>query len=281
METRDNLQTKSKDELIVVVNSLVDSVQNYENKLQQRDTFINVLQEQLALAKQRHYGRQSEKKLEGAIQGDLFDEAELPENTTEITTAEDTITVPAHQRRKSGRKPLPKDLPRIQKIHDLTEEEKTCHCGCVLRKIGEETSEQLDIIPAKVQVIEHVKIKYACKACEETIKTARAPKQPIPKSIASAGLLAHVMVAKYKDHLPLYRQERIFQRMGVDIARNTLAHWMIKSSELLVPLYKLLQDNIITYDVAYADETRLQVLKETGRAAQSQSYMVSDQATPS
>ncbi len=273
MQTQNNLQEKTKEELINMVNSLVDCVDVYTSKLQQRDTFIKTLEQALALSKQRHYGRGSEKNLSGAIQGNLFDEVVIPTNTAEITTADETITVPGYQRKKPGRKPLPKDLPRVQQIHDLPEDQKTCHCGCQLSKIGQEKSEQLEIIPAKVRVIEHIKLKYACKACEETIKTASMPKQPIPKSIASPGLLAHVLVAKFKDHLPLYRQENIFQRMGVDIARNTLAHWVIKSSDVLLPLYQLLQSNIIDHDIAYADETRVQVLKEAGRAPESQSYM--------
>lgn len=270
METRTDLQGKSNEELILMVNSLKE---NFAKKLQQRDAFIKVLEQALALAKQRHYGRGSEKNIDDTIQGNLFDESSLPDNTDEIIKTDEHIHVPAHLRKKPGRKPLPKDLPRVQHIHDLPADQKTCHCGCTLSPIGQETSEQLDIIPAQVRVIEHIKLKYACKACEETIKAASMPKQPIPKSIASPGLLAHVLVAKFNDHLPLYRQEAIFQRMGVDIARNTLAHWVIKSSEVLLPLVQLLQTNLIEYDIAYADETRVQVLKETGRAAESQSYM--------
>ena len=181
--------------------------------------------------------------------------------------------MPAHQRKKSGRKPLPKDLPRVQQVHDLAECDKTCACGVELTQIGTETTEQLDIIPAKVQVIEHVRLKYACKSCEETIITAAAPRLPIPKSIATPGTLAHVLVSKYKDHLPLYRQESIFQRMGVDVARNTLSNWVINAAEVLLPIYERLQQNIIDYDIAYADETRVQVLKEPGRAATAHSYM--------
>lgn len=108
---------------------------------------------------------------------------------------------------------------------------------------------------------------------EETIKTAKGPKHPIHKSIAPPGLLGHIAVSKFCDHLPLYRMEGILQRMGVDLARNTLSHWMIKISELLLPIYKLLQYNIITYDVAFADETPVQVLKEANRPPESKSYM--------
>jgi len=231
-------------------------------------------QQQLNLAKLRHFGRKSEKiAYSQQMELGLFDEACEPENVVEITAVDEIITIPEHKRKKSGRKPLPKELPRVRQIHDLAYEDKICSCGCVLTKIGEDKTEQLDIIPAKIQIIEYVNFKYACKACEETIKTALTPKQPIPRSIASPGLLAYVLTSKYKDHLPLYRQENIFQRMGVDIVRNTLARWVIKSAELLEPIYKLLQDNVISYDVAYADETTVQVLKELGRDAQSKSYM--------
>jgi transposase len=232
------------------------------------------LRHQLNQLLQDKFGIKSEKSKNLAETS--FDEAIEPDNTSEVETAEKEISVAAHKRKKGekpGRKPLPEDLPRIQQIYDLEASQKVCACGCQLIKIGEELSEQLDIIPAKVQIIQHIKYKYACKGCEETIKTAPGPKLPIPKSIASAGLLAHVSVSKFKDHLPLYRQENIFRRMGVDIARNTLSLWIIKMAQVLTPIYKLGQDIIVGYDVAYADETRVQVLKEPNRKAEDKAYM--------
>ena len=259
----ENLHKKTPEELINIVISLGKTIEQQQSR-------IASLQEQLNLAKLRHFGRKSEKvAYSQQMELGLFDEACEPENVTEINEVDQTITIPEHKRKKSGRKPLPKELPRVQQIHDLADEDKICSCGCVLTKIGEDKTEQLDIIPAKIQIIEHINLKYACKACLDTIKTALTPKQPIPRSIASSGLLAYVLTSKYKDHLPLYRQESIFQRMGVDIVRNTLAHWVIKSAEILEPIYKLLQYNISSYDVAYADETTVQVLKELGRDAQS------------
>lgn len=233
---------------------------------------IELLRHQLNNALLHRFGKKSEK---GSVDGQLsfLDEAISPNNIDEIIEAEETISVPTHQRKKSGRKSLPKDLPRVQKYYDLDESEKVCNCGCELIKIGEEKSEQLDIIPAKIQVIEHIKMKYACKACEGNVKAAKAPKQPISKSIASPGLLSHIIVSKYKDHLPLYRQENMLNRLGVDIPRNTLAHWIIRTSQLLEPLYKLGQDVITKGDIAYADETRLQVLKEKDRPPDAQSFM--------
>ena len=264
MQTLDDVHTKTPEEMKVIVQQL-------QKLIAERDQTIESLRYQLNNALRHRFGKKSEK--DNPNQPSLFDEGTQPDNTEEIIEAESEITVAAYQRKKPGRKPISEDLPRVQQIHDLPESEKTCSCGCTLNKIGEETTEQLDFIPAKAQVIQHVRYKYACKRCEETIKTAKGPKHPIPKSIASPGLLAHIAVSKFCDGLPLYRMESILQRMGVDIARNTLSHWMIKVSELLLPLYKLQQYNIINYDVTYADETPVQVLKEPDRPPESKSYM--------
>lgn len=256
MNLSSNLQQKSKEELI--------------NLILQQDTFISNLREQLALAKHRHYGSKSEKV--DSAQGMLFDEA-TTDNQAEVEAIDEELTTVTYSRKKANKsRALPKDLPRVEKHHDIAEEDKVCDCGCMLERIGEDVTEQLDIIPAKVQVIQHIKYKYACKSCEQTIKTAK-PKQPIEKSIASPGLLAHVMINKYQDHLPLFRQEQIFKRLNVDIARNTMANWMIKSGQLLIPIYNLLLDNINNYDIAFADETRAQVLNEPDRKAEQKGYM--------
>lgn len=234
---------------------------------------IQHLYEAIRLLKHDKFGARSEKYSDNNFQGRLFDEASVPDNVSEIEGAEKSITVPAHVRKKPGRKPLSKDLPRIEVIHDLNEAEKHCPCGGTLTCIGDERSEQLDIVPATIQVLVHVHKKYACKGCQETIKTAQKPKQPIPQSIATPGLLAHVLTQKFQFHLPLYRQEQMLNAIGVDIPRATLSHWVIKCSALLQPLVNLLEDEILAYDVAFADESTLQVLKEPGKAATSQSYM--------
>jgi len=120
---------------------------------------------------------------------------------------DDLITVPAHTRKKRGHKPLPDHLVRVDVVHEIPESERRCdHDGRLLAEIGEVISEQLDIVPAKIQVIRHIRKKYAC-SCGQCIKTAALPTQPIPKSMASPGLLAHIVVSKYQDALPLYRQE--------------------------------------------------------------------------
>jgi transposase len=195
-------------------------------------------------------------------QASLFDEAEQPKLEEKILSHEEEITVASYKRQANvGRKGLPVELLRVARVYDLSEEEKQCDCGCKLTHIKDEKSEQLEIIPAKIYVIEHVRKKYACKKCQSTIKLAKQPVAPIPRSIVASSLLSHVLVSKFQDHLPLHRQEVILRRIGVDIPRTTLSLWVIKCAELILPLLKLMHDRIITYDVAYADETTAKLLK--------------------
>src|SRR5581483_2654183 len=204
----------------------------------------------------------------------IFNEAELPKNIESIIEADEEIHVPAYVRTKSpGRKPLPAALPREQRIYDLTDDEKKCACGHDLTHIKNETCEQLEIVPAKVYVIEHIKKKYACKHCEETIKTAAMPAQPIPRSIAGPGLLSHVLVSKFEDHLPLYRQEKMLRRIGIDIPRATLCLWVVRVAALLKPMMRAIHRIILDYDISYSDETTVQVLKEKNKGIQTKKYM--------
>jgi len=240
---------------------------------------LEYLEEQIRLMRHKRFGASSEKS--SADQLNLFDEAELSaldadnevpdEADDSLNEADDTST--GKPKRRARRKPLPPELPRIREEHDLTDSEKVCSCGCLMDKIGEEISEQLEIIPAKVQVIQHVRFKYACRDCEEGIKTAPLPPQPIPKSNAAPGLLAYIIIAKFMDALPLYRQETIFKRLGVFLPRSTMARWMIQASILIQPLINLMRDEVNGYDIQHMDETRIQVLKEDGRAAASQSQI--------
>ena len=236
---------------------------------------IAALEEELRLAKHKRFAASSEKASPDQL--NLFNEAEMV--TTAPETDEQTTTVPEHERKTRGRKALPDHLPRRRIEHDLSEADKTCACGCRKTRIGEATSEQLDIIPEQIQVLQHVRFKYACRSCEgvndddPTVMTAPMPPQPIPKSNASPGLLAYIGVAKFVDGMPLYRLEPRFKRIGVEIPRNTLAGWMIRCGDLIVPLINLMADTMLDYDIIQMDETTVQVLKEKGRAAQSKSYM--------
>jgi transposase len=252
------------DDIDALKRLVVTQADHYEEEIQR-------LQEQLKLLLAKRYGASSEKVSPDQL--GLFNEAESEARTPVEEKPEQSLAVAAHERKRGGRKPLPDDLPRVRIEHDLPEDEKTCSCGCSLMRIGEDSSEQLDIVPAQVRVLQHVRLKYACKGCEETIKSAPLPAHPIPKSNASPGLLAHIAVAKYQDALPLARQEKILQRAGIDIPRATLAGWMIKLGIFLAPLIAQLRAHLLTYDIVQMEETRIQVLKEAGRAASSDSYI--------
>ena len=228
------------------------------------------LKHYVKLLKEAIYGKKSEKLDSEAIKqlGLLFNEAEGYSEEEQEELPIKTTTIKEHKR-KTGRKKLPKELPREQIIYDLTEEEKECSCGCQLSKIGEEKSEQLDYIPAKLQVIEHVRYKYACKKCEDTVKCAKLPNKPLPKANATAGLLAHIIVSKYTDHLPLYRQEEIFKRHDIDLPRSTLCNWVNSCGKIMAPIVELLKKDIIASDYVASDETKVRVLENEA----SNSYM--------
>ena len=162
------------------------------------------------------------------------------------------------KKRGGGRQPLPRHLKRERVVHDLADSEKHCSiCQQDLRPIGEESSERYEYIPAQLTVIEDVRKKYACDC---TVKTATKPSQPIEKSTAGASLLAQVIVAKTADHLPLHRQEKIFQRHGVDISRKTMCGWLAQCADLLQPLYGSLKDVLFQSKVIGTDDTRVKVL---------------------
>jgi transposase len=244
------------------VEQLTEQNQHYQRQLE-------ALYEQIRLLRHKRFGPSSEKD---PGQQDLFNEAEATVEVCEAEVeAERTVAKP---RKKPGRKPLPATLPRVEVVHDLPEAEKVCDLdGTPLKAIGEEVSEQLDIVPARIQVIRHLRRKYACPCCQKTVKTAGLPPQPIPKSVASPGLLAHVAVSKYQDGLPLYRQETMLERIGVDLPRATLAHWMIRMGNAIQPLINLLRDRLLSYDLIQIDETTVQVLKEPDKPATSKSYI--------
>jgi transposase len=166
----------------------------------------------------------------------------------------------APRKKGGGRQPLPRHLKRERIVHDLAEEEKHCSaCRQDLRPIGEESSERYDYVPAQVTVIEEVCKKYAC-AC--TVRTATKPAQPIEKSTAGASLLAHVIVAKCADHLPLHRQEKILARHGVEISRKTMCGWLAQCAGLLKPLYASGKQVLFQSKVIGTDDTGVKVLDE-------------------
>ena len=235
-----------------------------------------LLREQIRLLQAQMFGKKSEKGAadSGAVPLPLFD---MPEPEVELETEE--VNVAPHQRKKPGRKKLPASLPRETIVHDISEQEKICGCGERLECISEDISEKLDIIPAVIRVIKHIRPKYACKKCEgletegATVKIAPPPKQIIPKSIATAGLLAYILTAKFCDALPFYRQERQFERIGVEISRANMCNWAMKAAAACQPVLSLLLQEIRSGPLINIDETTVQVLYEPGRAPSTKSYM--------
>lgn len=202
----------------------------------------------------------------------LFDEAEQAAPAADEDAGAETVEVKAHAKRRPKRKPLPADLPR--QIIEHAPEQTHCECGCALQRIGTKRREQLDVIPQQVFVIEHRCGTYKCPQCEDARpQTAPLPPQPLPKSLASPGLLAHVAVAKYVDGLPLYRQSAMFDRIGIDLSRQTMAGHMVAMGARIEPLVERMGEHLRGYDVVQMDETRVQVLKEPNRPAKAQSWM--------
>jgi transposase len=238
------------------------------NQLAEKDALIarqqarlSFLEEQFRIAQQKQFGASSEGH---PGQGELFNEAEEI-CAEQVEPEQEDIS---YKRNKPKRKPLPADLPREVVVHDLADEDKVCDC-CQgeLHKIGEDKSEKLEFIPAQVKVIEHVRPKYACRACEKDgthnhIKQAPVAPSVIPKGYATPSLLSQIITSKYQYGLPLYRQESMFKQYGIELSRKTMADWMLKCADLLQPLYERLHELILKQPVIAADETTLKVVSE-------------------
>lgn len=204
---------------------------------------------------------------------DLDDDGPISVQTDELDTALGGVSPEIKTAKPRGRKPIPAGFARHDIIHDFPDHEKLCTCGCALQKIGQDVSEKLGLIPAQIYVERHIRLKYACKQCQENVRQAPVQNQAIPKILGTPGLLAHVAVMKFDDHLPLYRQSEIWERMGVDLSRATLSSWILKMGSALAPLSTHLQKHIIKSSYVQADETVAQVLQTPNKSNQSNSYM--------
>ena len=215
---------------------------------------LESLQQQIVALRRAHFGAKSER---------LGGQAELFCETVCVPLAPPVTERVSYERERRGRPALPKDLPRRRIEYDLSEAEKSEFER--VERIGEELSETLDYTPAKLLVIEHARAKYVCeRAGESTIRIAAAQPSPLAKSNASAGLLAQVLVAKYADHIPLARQERIFARHGVPIARTTLCEWTLGAAELFEVLIAPLTEQVLGAPRLHCDDTTVP-LAEPGR----------------
>jgi len=254
------------------------SVKSENARLEQELKALRIerdLYKERVLAQQRAlFAAKSEQR--AIAQRDLFfNEAEaLAPSAGEPEAKKVEVTRHARALGKRGRKPLDPGLPREVVRHELPEAERLCpQDGSVLREIGVEVSEQLDIIPAQVRVIRHERVKYACACCGEGVRTAPAPAKLLPKGLLTEGALAWVITAKYQDALPLYRQAALLNRCGGDIARNSLAYAVLRVGEAVQPIVNLLRDEFLEAKLLQGDETELQVLKEDGRPAQAKSWL--------
>jgi transposase len=238
-------------------------------QLRQKDHTIDGLQHKLQYLLRRLFGRSAEKI--DPQQMLLFDELlktlapETPTPVPQVTSEsapESSAPTNGH-----GRRRLPANIERQKVIHDLPEEEKPCPCcGKMRHIIGQDTSEQLDYVPARLTAIEHVRLKYACPECEKNaaeggpqIAIAQKPLSPIEKGLAAPGLLSYVIVSKYGDHLPLYRLEKILDRHGIDIARSTMCDWAAQCAEVLCPLYRKMIEEVLGSKVIHTDDTPVDV----------------------
>ena len=235
-----------------------------------------LLREEVNSLRRSLFGRSSEKHIvpELILPKDcLFNEAEaLVEPETPAPAKE--IIIPEHTRKVGKRKPLPEHLARVDVRHEIPENERICPAdGTVLEAIGEEIVEKLELEPAKLFVNRHIYVKYGCPCCKTGV--AQAPAQPsvLPKALFEPGLLAYVVSQKFLYSMPLYRMEKMFEQMGVDLPRTTIARWVIAAGAFLTPLWELMKKEILSKKVIHCDETTIQVLKELGKKAESKSYM--------
>ena len=263
----------SIDELRVLASALIErlgqhteQVDHQAAKIKEQSALIEKLKFELARLRRWRFGQSSESVdneqlalWSAELDGDI---ASAERKLAELTVARNA---PA-ERAPPKRERLPEHLPRLEERHELACTDCPA-CGHALESIGEEISEQLDIVPAKFFVRRHIRPKYCCRACQ-SIHTAGLPAQPIDKAIAAPGLLAHVLVSKFADHLPFYRQEEIYAREGVEIPRATQAGWVGQLQVLAEPLVERLAEQVMAEPLIQADETPVPVLAPgTGKTA--------------
>jgi transposase len=263
----------------VAKKSFVD-IQIAKERIRELENKLLLKEERIAELMRERWGRSSEKLSGGekSAQGDLFDEIE----TTIRQEKEESESVPVktHTRKRGKRARLPESLPRIETVIDIDESEKICGCGAALVKIGEDTSEKLEVIPERFIVRRTIRPRYACPCCggtenepERPVAVAPMPPSLLPKTNATPSLLATIATWKFQDALPLHRQERIFTRHGICLGRATMSRWMMDVARACKPVIQELENHIRSGPLIGMDETPTQVHGETGRADTSTSYM--------
>ena len=218
---------------------------------------IRLMQHQMDEMIKRLYGRSSEKLDPNQLlmQGMLL-EVEKNAPSPEVSNLETTSVVKEHVRHKHGRAPIPEHLKRVEHLLDINGSDKMCSCGKALAHIGDDVTERIEHQPSSLFVNAYRRPKYVCDHCASVgVKQAPMPDGPIDKCEADCGLLAHVIEEKFEHHTPLYRQELKFKRQGVNISRQTMADWMAGCAKALKPLYELMRQEILNYDIVLNDDT--------------------------
>jgi transposase len=230
-----------------------------QHMLREAQAEITRLQMLIAVLLRNRFGRRSERLGEDALQQGIEDiEQSLSEQAAKLEAAQPVAERPA-QPPKRNRGSLPEHLPRVEVLVDIAD--KTCACcGAPLHAIGEDRSEMLDYVPAQIRVQVIRRPRYGCRRCEGAVVQAPAPERPIDGGLATEALLAHVLVNKYADHLPLYRQSQIFARQGVELDRSTLCNWVGRACWWLEPLSELVLSTVLSSPKVVADDTTLPVL---------------------
>ena len=262
-----DLNDLTPEQLRALAATLMAQVTDKDRELLHRQTRIDQLTHEISILKRYQFGKRSEQL--DPVQASLLDEI-LDGDIAAIEVELEALQSPAQgeaERKQPKRTPLPPQLPRIEIHHEP--DNTTCRCGCQLRRMGEDVSEKLDYAPGLFSVERHIRGKWVCTECETLIQ-APVPAQVIDKGIPTAGLLAHVLVSKFADHLPLYRQTPIFGRAGLAIPSSTLGAWVGVCGVRLQPLINALREEILQQDVLQADETPVPMLspgkKKTHRA---------------
>jgi transposase len=243
---------------------------------------LEYLEAQVRLLTAKRFGRSSEKVNKDQLQlfDNVFNEAEA--NAEPFAPEPELITVPAHKRAKPRAKKgaALEGLPETVIEYRLPDEELVCSCGHERHIIDQEVTKELVVVPAQFSVNKHVQYIYGCRHCEHhgdgtTPAVVKAPKpnRAFPGSIASPSVVAHVIEEKYVMGVPLYRQEQQLARRGVNLSRQNMANWIMHAQHWLQPIYDRMKEKLLAQDIIYADETTLQVLREDGKKAESQSYM--------
>ena len=262
-----NLNHLTADELRELVRQQAETITHKDRELNWRKVKIDKLTHEVAYYKRHYFGIKAERLL--VEQGQLFEET-LATDMAAITEELAQLSAPAQKPKgQAKRKPLPPELPRTEIRHEP--DSTTCACGCQMQRIGEDVAEKLDYTPGTFTVERHIRGKWACTQCE-TLVQAPVPVHVIDKGIPTTGLLAHVLIAKYLDHLPLYRQEGLFGRAGLPIPQSTLAQWVGQMGVTLQPLVDALRAELLSYPVLHADETPVAML-DPGKGKTHRAYL--------